>query len=200
MGRGRRKRSLLQVPLKNYATPVGTYIAPTVQFQLQGTITAGDYIELAWLDQHFNYQVTGADTLATAINNLAFAITFEPSRLDWYLLRPTANTITLTYLGAPGVERQPNRRLRNRAWRAEPNPGRPRSACSAAANRRRPGRSISNFGKSGGRDRDSASHAEQGPQAALDLCSADIQPPSFIRSGFRGQHNELDCYRQQPAI
>ena len=68
---------IYRVPLAKYATAVGSYVAPTVQFQLQGTITSGDIIELSWLDQHFNYPVKGSDTLASAINNLAFAITSE---------------------------------------------------------------------------------------------------------------------------
>ncbi len=90
-----------QVPLKNYATPVGTYVSPTVQFELQGAITAGDFIELAWLDQHFNYQVTAADTLATAANNLAFAITSNQST-GMVTAAASGAAITLTYLGAPG--------------------------------------------------------------------------------------------------
>ncbi|HEY7392419.1 MAG TPA: hypothetical protein VH640_28120, partial [Bryobacteraceae bacterium] len=66
--------TIYQVPIAKYATPIGSYTAATVQFELTGTLTAGDYIELAWLDQHFNYQVTAADTLDTAIAALAAAI------------------------------------------------------------------------------------------------------------------------------
>ena len=90
-----------KIPLKNYATAVGSFVSPTVQFELQGTITAGDYIELSWLDQHFNYQVTAEDTLATAINNLAYAITSNQS-LGQVSATANANVITLTYLGAAG--------------------------------------------------------------------------------------------------
>jgi len=60
-----------RVPLKQYATAVGSCTQPTVQFQLQGTLTAGDYIELAWLDQHSNYQIAAGDTLASAVAGLA---------------------------------------------------------------------------------------------------------------------------------
>jgi hypothetical protein len=51
--------TLYKVPLSNYATAVGGYADATVAFELAGTPTAGDYIELAWLDQHFNYRLTG---------------------------------------------------------------------------------------------------------------------------------------------
>ncbi len=90
-----------QIPLKNYATAVGSYTPPTVEFQLEGTITSGDYIELSWLDQHFNYQVNAGDTLATAIGSLANAITLNQAT---GLVTATANgnSITLTYLGAAG--------------------------------------------------------------------------------------------------
>ncbi len=93
--------TIYKVPLANYATAVGTYIYPTAQFQLEGAITAGDTIELSWLDQHFNYCVTSSDTLATAINNLAYAITSNQST---GLASANANgpAITLTYLGAAG--------------------------------------------------------------------------------------------------
>lgn len=92
---------IYRVPLAKYATAVGSYVAPTVQFQLQGTITSGDLIELSWLDQHFNYTVTGSDTLASAINNLALAITSNQS-LGLVTATANANVITLTYLGAAG--------------------------------------------------------------------------------------------------
>jgi hypothetical protein len=66
--------TVYQIPLANYATPVGSYVAAAVQFELTGTLTAGDYIDLAWLDQQFNYQVTATDTLASAVTSLAAAI------------------------------------------------------------------------------------------------------------------------------
>jgi hypothetical protein len=94
--------TLYKVPLKNYATAAGTYTPPTVTFELQGAPTAGDYVELAWLDQHFNYLMTGADTLATAMQALALLITNNQSTCG---VTATANgaQITLTYLGMPGT-------------------------------------------------------------------------------------------------
>jgi hypothetical protein len=93
--------TIYEVPITNYASAVGSCVSAMAQFELQGTLTAGDYIELAWVDQQFNYQVTSSDTLATAINSLAYAITVNQAA---GLVTATANgsQITLTYLGAPG--------------------------------------------------------------------------------------------------
>jgi len=93
--------SLYKVPLKNYSTAIGEYANATVDFELQGTPTVGDYIELAWLDQHFNYRLTGSDTLESAIGALATAIT---ANQDSGSVSAQANGthIVLTYHGALG--------------------------------------------------------------------------------------------------
>jgi hypothetical protein len=93
--------TIYEVPITNHASAVGSYVTAMAQFELQGTPTAGDYIELAWVDQQFNYQLTSTDTLTTAINSLAYAITVNQTT---GLVTATAsgNQITLTYLGAPG--------------------------------------------------------------------------------------------------
>jgi len=88
------------VPLKPYATPVGSYTQPTVQFQLQGTLTPGDYIELAWLDQHSNYQIAAGDTLASAVAGLAGFI--NANTTGGVTASANGAVITLTYNGAPG--------------------------------------------------------------------------------------------------
>jgi hypothetical protein len=93
--------TIYEVPITKYASAIGSYVPAMAQFELQGTPTAGDYIELAWVDQQFNYVLTSSDTLATAVNNLAYAITVNQAT---GLVTATANgnQITLTYLGAPG--------------------------------------------------------------------------------------------------
>ncbi len=69
-----------QVPLLASATPAtGSYTSATCTFALSGTVTAGDYVVLSWLDQQFNYQFQTGDTLATAINALVYAI----NSYDW---------------------------------------------------------------------------------------------------------------------
>jgi phage tail sheath gpL-like len=93
--------TLYKVPLKNYATAVGEYADATVEFELQGTPTAGDYIELAWLDQHFNYRLTGGDTLASSITALAAAITANQAT-GAVSATASGTHIVLTYHSAPG--------------------------------------------------------------------------------------------------
>jgi hypothetical protein len=92
-----------QVRLKDYATPVaGAYTPATVQFELQGTLSPGDYIELAWLGQHFNYQIAPGDTLASAVAALAGVIaSFETS--SGVGAAASGAQITLSYSSAAGL-------------------------------------------------------------------------------------------------
>jgi hypothetical protein len=95
--------TVYKVPLKNYATPVsGAYLAPTAEFELQGTLTAGDYIELAWLESHFNYQILGGDTLDSAAKALADIITANAST-GFVTATASGAQITLSYAGAVGT-------------------------------------------------------------------------------------------------
>jgi hypothetical protein len=56
-----------KIPLFPLATPVlGSYSSATATFTLQGTVTAGDYVELAFSEEHYTYQMQAGDTLATA--------------------------------------------------------------------------------------------------------------------------------------
>src|ERR1035437_5295417 len=89
------------VRLSDYGAVVGGYADATVQFELQGTATAGDYIELAWLDQHFNYCLVSTDTLATAAGFLAAAITANQAT-GAVSATASGTQITLTYHNAPG--------------------------------------------------------------------------------------------------
>ena len=94
--------TVFEVPLKRYASAVTSSMGqPTVTFELQGTVTPLDYIELAWLDQHFNYRMLGGDTVSTALTALAAAIT---ANQETGLVTATANgnQITLTYIGTAG--------------------------------------------------------------------------------------------------
>src|SRR5438045_2769659 len=94
---------LYKVPLKNYAVAVGgSYIPPTFEFELLGELVAGDYIELAWLDQHFNYQVLGSDSLASAAAALAAVITANQETSNVSASASGAR-ITLTYHAGPGA-------------------------------------------------------------------------------------------------
>src|SRR5205814_5234008 len=69
------------VPLKDHATAVeGSYVPASATFTLQGTPTSGDYVEVAWLAEHYTYQLSGSDTLASAAQALVDAINaFSPT-------------------------------------------------------------------------------------------------------------------------
>jgi hypothetical protein len=88
---------IYQIPLTTYATPTqGSYQSATVQFTLGGTVTAGDYVGIAFLSEHYPYLMNTGDTLAFAIQNIleginAFSPTMQASA--------TGTTITITYLG-----------------------------------------------------------------------------------------------------
>jgi hypothetical protein len=94
--------TIYQVPLISYATPVaGSYTAASTSFQLQGTPTENDYVELAWLDQHFNHQMSNNDTIESALIALANAI--NGARGAGATATASGTQITLTYTGAKGT-------------------------------------------------------------------------------------------------
>ena len=95
--------TIYYVPLLNYATPAaGSYTQATAQFELTGTVTPQDYIELAWLDQHFNYQIQAGDSLETAISSLSAAIN-DGQATGGVTAVANGTQITLTYIGTPGA-------------------------------------------------------------------------------------------------
>jgi hypothetical protein len=85
------------VPLKKHATILaGNYTPASAIFTLQGTPTANDYVEVAWLSEHYTYQLNGTDTLATALVALSNAITgLSPT----VAASSSGSQLTLTYLG-----------------------------------------------------------------------------------------------------
>jgi hypothetical protein len=92
-----------RVRIKDHATPVhGSYGAATIDFELQGTATGGDFIELAWLDQHFNYQLTAGDTLPTAAAALT-AIINANTGASGVSATVAAARITLSYDASAGT-------------------------------------------------------------------------------------------------
>ncbi|MGA2145837.1 MAG: hypothetical protein ABSH49_12840 [Bryobacteraceae bacterium] len=96
--------TVYKVPLTNYATPIGSDTPATTQITLQGTVTAGDYIVLAWLDQQFNYQVTANDDLSSAAAQLAAIISgFYQTGASEVNAAAQGAVITLTYYGSAGA-------------------------------------------------------------------------------------------------
>ncbi len=93
--------TLYYVPLAAHATPIaGSYAPATAVFTLQGTITTNDYIELAWSDEHYTYQVLGTDTIDTAAAAVASAINTFSTTMHAAV---SGAVITLTYTGAVGA-------------------------------------------------------------------------------------------------
>ncbi len=87
--------------MRDHAIALDTYEDASAVFELQGSPTAGDYIELAWLDQHFNYRLTASDTMESAASSLASAITANQAPGAVSAIA-SGSRITLTYHGAPG--------------------------------------------------------------------------------------------------
>jgi hypothetical protein len=83
-----------RIPLfANATAAAGSYTPASAIFELQGTPTGGDYIELAWDEEHYTYQLYGTDTLQSAVAALANSInTFSQTMLA----SPNGATITLT--------------------------------------------------------------------------------------------------------
>jgi hypothetical protein len=93
-----------RIPLMGHATPVAeTYRPASTTFELKGTPTGTDYVELAWNQEHYTYQLYGADTLASAASALADSINKFSQTMQ---AEATASSITLTLasssLGANG--------------------------------------------------------------------------------------------------
>jgi hypothetical protein len=62
---------LYRVRLLDYATALaGSAVAAQATFELQGTLTEGDYVELSWLDEHFNWLIGASDTMTTVLEGL----------------------------------------------------------------------------------------------------------------------------------
>lgn len=87
-----------KVPLLNYATKTaGSYVPATVQFTLGGTPTAGDYVGIAFLGEHYPYLMNTGDTLEFAIYNIVAGVNaFSPTMTA----AQNGTSITLTYIGA----------------------------------------------------------------------------------------------------
>ena len=90
-----------KIPLYPLATPIaGSYQAASAIFTLQGTITAGDDVELAWIEEHYTYTVVGSDTLQTVA--AAIVATINGSSTTMHASQSGA-AITLTCTSAAGA-------------------------------------------------------------------------------------------------
>ncbi len=89
---------IYRIPLMNHATPAsGNYTGASATFQLTGKPSDTDYVELAWDQEHYTYQLYGTDTLESAAAALATSInTFSKT------LQAVANGIAITLTAANG--------------------------------------------------------------------------------------------------
>src|SRR5690606_19747135 len=87
---------IYRVRLRDHATATpGTYVAAKATFALSGTLTAGDVIELSWLDEHYFHTILSGDTADGALLALAATIdALSPSVTASH--GPSSNEITLT--------------------------------------------------------------------------------------------------------
>jgi hypothetical protein len=91
--------TLYKVPIKSHATPIaGSYQPATATFTLTGTLTAGDWVELAWSSEHYNHLVADGDTLDSVAQNIVDAINLAPS--PTMRAAGSGSQITLTLLSS----------------------------------------------------------------------------------------------------
>ena len=85
------------VPLKQYATPIaGSYTCASATVQLQGTITAGDYVGISFSGEHYTYQLLGADTIDSVAGAIVDSINaFSPNMRATHV----AGAIAVTNVG-----------------------------------------------------------------------------------------------------
>jgi len=87
--------TLYKVPIKSHATPIaGSYRPATATFTLTGLMTPGDWVELAWLSEHYNHKVADGDTLDSVVQDIVDAINQAPS--PTMQASGSGNQITLT--------------------------------------------------------------------------------------------------------
>jgi hypothetical protein len=88
---------IYKIPLLTYATPVaGSYQSAATQFTLGGTVTADDYVGIAFLSEHYGYPLTSGDTLEFAVGYIAQEINNASPTMT---ALASGATITITYLG-----------------------------------------------------------------------------------------------------
>ena len=84
-----------QVPIKSYATPAaGSYTRASANFTLSGTLTAGDYVGIAYLENSVTYAVTG---LEGSVGGVLDQIVAEFATAPLLRATRTGDTLRVTY-------------------------------------------------------------------------------------------------------
>jgi hypothetical protein len=93
------------VPLKDHAVPVeGSYACATAEIELQGTITAGDYVGFRFLGEHHTHQCYAVDTLSSVTDALVASV--EAFSI-WCRAERVGSKIRLTWVGNSAGVRNP---------------------------------------------------------------------------------------------
>ena len=70
------QEQLQRVRLSDNATATqGSFVSAQATFSLLGALTAGDVVELAWLDEHYFHTILSSDTIASVLQALSDTIT-----------------------------------------------------------------------------------------------------------------------------
>ena len=92
------QEQLYRVRLSDNATAtLGSFVSAQATFSLQGTLTAGDVVELAWQDEHYFHTILSSDTIASVLQTLSDTINALSSSVSSQH-SGAAGTITLTNL------------------------------------------------------------------------------------------------------
>ena len=94
------QEQLYRVRLSENATATqGSFVSAQATFSLLGALTAGDVVELAWLDEHYFHTILSSDTIASVLQALSDTINALSSTVS-STHNGGAGTITLTNLNA----------------------------------------------------------------------------------------------------
>jgi hypothetical protein len=93
--------NIYYIPLAAHATPVaGSYQCAYADFTLSGTVTAGDYVGLAFLEEHYTYLVLGSDTLTSIVQAIAASVNAFSAALK---ASSSGSTIRLYYTNGQSI-------------------------------------------------------------------------------------------------
>ena len=93
--------TIYYVPLKSHAEAIeGSYQCAYADFTLGGAAVGGDYVGLAFLSEHYTYQLFGSDTLSTTVQAIAASVNAFST-----VLKATVSgaTIRLYYTGGTAI-------------------------------------------------------------------------------------------------
>ncbi len=96
---------LYKVPLDKHATALeGSYQCASADFYLSGTVTANDYLGLAFLSEHVGHQLYYDDTIEKTIDELVAAVNASPSGMKAQKLGTTGIRLVYTTVGKSEAE------------------------------------------------------------------------------------------------